>query len=145
MSILIKNPRLACRMNSDWKDGGDLLESFSGGHIYIEDNQIISAGSEPFTGHADTTIDASRMVVLPGLVNTHHHFFQTLTRNVLAAQDSELFDWLITHYEIWPAAPPVRTICISSPVKQKQFSLTGKLKQPVNWESVSSLPGVPCP
>ena len=101
MSILIKNPRLACRMKSDWKDGGDLLDSFSGGHIYIEGNQIVSAGPEPFTGHADTVIDASRMVILPGLVNTHHHFFQTLTRNVVAAQNSELFDWLITHYEIW--------------------------------------------
>ncbi len=101
MSILIKNPRLTCRMKRDWKDGSDLLDAFSGGHIYIEGNQIVSAGPEPFTGHADTVIDASRMVVLPGLVNTHHHFFQTLTRNVVAAQNSELFDWLITHYEIW--------------------------------------------
>ena len=101
MSILVKNPLLACRMKPDWKDGGDLLDPFSGGHIYIEDNQIISAGPESFTAHADIVIDASRMVVLPGLVNTHHHFFQTLTRNVLAAQNSELFDWLIIHYEIW--------------------------------------------
>jgi 8-oxoguanine deaminase len=41
------------------------------------------------------------MVVVPGLVNTHHHFYQTFTRNLPAAQDAELFDWLIYLYDIW--------------------------------------------
>jgi len=41
------------------------------------------------------------MVVLPGFVNTHHHFFQTLTRNIFSTQTSQLFDWLTTNYEIW--------------------------------------------
>jgi cytosine/adenosine deaminase-related metal-dependent hydrolase len=44
---------------------------------------------------------ADTCVVLPGFVNTHHHFFQTLTRNVPAAQDQKLFDWLVTLYEVW--------------------------------------------
>lgn len=101
MSLLIKNPLLVCQMKAEWKENEDLLDIFSGGHIYIEGNQILSVSPKAFTGHADTVIDASRMVVLPGLVNIHHHFFQTLTRNVQSGQNSELFDWLTIHYEIW--------------------------------------------
>ena len=100
MSILIKNPLLCCRMSED-VSSDDVLNTFRGGHIYIEDNKIISAGPEEFSGSADEIIDASRMLILPGLVNTHHHFFQTLTRNIYATKKSELFDWLITNYEIW--------------------------------------------
>ncbi len=99
-SILIRNPLLCCRMREN-VNSDDVLDTFSGGHIYIEDNIIISAGPEDFHGTADKIIDASRMLVLPGFINTHHHFFQTLTRNIFATQKSELFDWLITNYEIW--------------------------------------------
>ncbi len=47
------------------------------------------------------TIDCSHHVVIPGLVNTHHHFYQTLTRNLPAVQDAKLFDWLVYLYDIW--------------------------------------------
>ncbi|MCK5816584.1 MAG: amidohydrolase family protein, partial [Candidatus Marinimicrobia bacterium] len=99
-SILIKDPLLCCRMKEDINTQG-VLDTFSGGHIYIEDNIIVSAGPEEFTGSADKVIDASRMLVLPGFVNTHHHFYQTLTRNIFSTQKAELFDWLVTNYEIW--------------------------------------------
>lgn len=99
-SILIKNPLLCCRMNED-VNVDDVLDTFTGGHVYIEDNMIVSAGPEEFKGKADKVIDASRMLVLPGFVNTHHHFFQTLTRNIFSTQKTELFDWLLTNYEIW--------------------------------------------
>ncbi|MDA3833663.1 MAG: 8-oxoguanine deaminase [Spirochaetales bacterium] len=46
-------------------------------------------------------IDCSSLVVVPGFVNTHHHFYQTLTRNIPAVQNAKLFDWLIYLYEIW--------------------------------------------
>lgn len=46
-------------------------------------------------------IDASRHLVIPGLVNTHHHFYQTLTRNIPAVQNAKLFKWLVYLYEIW--------------------------------------------
>ncbi len=46
-------------------------------------------------------IDCSTHVVVPGFVNTHHHFYQTLTRNIPAVQDAKLFDWLIHLYEVW--------------------------------------------
>ena len=47
------------------------------------------------------TIDCSKHVVIPGLVNTHHHFYQTLTRNHPAVQNAKLFDWLKFLYEVW--------------------------------------------
>ena len=99
-SLLIKNPLLCCRMKDDVHTT-DVLDTFSGGHIYIEDNRIVSVGPQEFSGNADRIIDASRMLVLPGFVNTHHHFFQTLTRNIYTTQKSGLFDWLVTNYEIW--------------------------------------------
>lgn len=51
-------------------------------------------------------IDASTKLVMPGLVNTHHHMYQTLQRNIPAVQNAELFDWLITLYEIWRHLTP---------------------------------------
>src|SRR6188474_2712395 len=50
---------------------------------------------------ADEVLDLKGHIVLPGLVNTHHHFYQTLTRAVPAAQDANLFNWLTTLYPIW--------------------------------------------
>lgn len=49
----------------------------------------------------DRVIDCSTHVVVPGFVNTHHHFYQTLTRNLPAVQNAKLFDWLVYLYEIW--------------------------------------------
>jgi len=77
------------------------IKTFSGGHIFIKDGKIKSIGPEEFYGTADRVIDASLMVVLPGLVNTHHHFFQTLTRNIFSTENAPLFDWLKTNYAIW--------------------------------------------
>ncbi len=73
-----------------------------GGHIVIEGNVItaVGPGAAPATAGA-RIMDASGQVVMPGLVNTHHHMFQTLTRAVPSAQDAELFDWLKTLYGIW--------------------------------------------
>lgn len=71
------------------------------GAILVRDNVIEAVGTPhdmPST-HVDETIDLTNHVVLPGLVNTHHHMFQSLTR--VFAQDNELFDWLVTLYPIW--------------------------------------------
>ena len=71
--------------------------------IVVEDGRIVElvpAGAEPLAP-ADTIFDASRHVVLPGLINTHHHFFQTLTRAHPAAINKELFPWLQALYPIW--------------------------------------------
>jgi cytosine/adenosine deaminase-related metal-dependent hydrolase len=55
---------------------------------------------------ADEVLDLNGHLVLPGLVNTHHHFYQTLTRAVPAAQDANLFNWLTTLYPIWARLQP---------------------------------------
>ena len=69
--------------------------------IYVRGNAIVAVGKlgDMPSATADRVIDASRHVVLPGLVNTHHHLFQTLTRAL--AQDAGLFQWLATLYPVW--------------------------------------------
>ena len=57
--------------------------------------------SRELQSHADTVIDLSGHIVIPGMVNTHHHLFQNLTRVVPAAQNAPLFGWLQTLYPIW--------------------------------------------
>ncbi|MFQ5708610.1 MAG: 8-oxoguanine deaminase [bacterium] len=93
-SLLIKDALLIATMD-------DGLTEIRNGHVYIRDRQIAAVGYGHFEGMADKTIDATDKVVLPGLVNTHHHFFQTLTRNLPAVQEAPLFKWLTTLYEIW--------------------------------------------
>jgi cytosine/adenosine deaminase-related metal-dependent hydrolase len=73
-----------------------------GGGLLIRDNVIEVAGSSAdLPQQADIVLDASGMVVLPGLINTHHHLYQTLTRALPGAQDAELFDWLTRLYPVW--------------------------------------------
>lgn len=75
--------------------------------VRIIDEQIDSISSQTESHwHPDQVIDASGMLVLPGLVNTHHHFFQTLNRNIPAVQNAKLFDWLTYLYEIWKFLTP---------------------------------------
>ena len=77
-------------------DQDSLLENAS---ILIRDGVITYMGPEPQT--ADEVLDASRCIVYPGLVNTHHHLYQTFSRNLPQVQNLELFDWLTALYEIW--------------------------------------------
>ncbi len=95
MAILLKD--CFCLMRSADED------PLRGWDILIEGNQVAKvAESIPFTPSAeDRVIDCSTHVVVPGFVNTHHHFYQTLTRNLPAVQNAKLFDWLIYLYEIW--------------------------------------------
>src|ERR1035437_6409274 len=71
-------------------------------YLYIEDGEIRQVGAKPAKLlRADRTIAARHAVAVPGLVNTHHHLYQTLTRACPAAADAELFDWLRTLYPLW--------------------------------------------
>ena len=82
-------------------------EGASGG-IVVEAGRIaelVPSGAMP-SHPVDETFDASRHVVLPGLINTHHHFYQTLTRAHPAAIDKELFPWLQSLYPIWGRLDP---------------------------------------
>lgn len=68
-------------------------------------NMLMSNGEIEYIGkeirEADEVIDATGMVIYPGLINTHHHLYQIFTRNLPQVQNLELFDWLLTLYEIW--------------------------------------------
>ncbi len=72
----------------------------NGEDILIKDNRIQQIGPA-IDETADRIIDCSKHVVVPGFVNTHHHFYQTLTRNLPAVQNAELFNWLVYLYEVW--------------------------------------------
>jgi 8-oxoguanine deaminase len=71
-----------------------------GEDILIRDNHIAKIGAG-IDEAVDRIIDCSTCVAIPGFVNTHHHFYQTLTRNLPAVQNAELFDWLVYLYEVW--------------------------------------------
>nr|WP_203566036.1 8-oxoguanine deaminase [Aurantimonas aggregata] len=90
------------------KDPLAILADGAEGGIVVEDGRIaelVPAGAAP-AQPVDAVFDASRHVVLPGLVNTHHHFYQTLTRAHPAAIDKELFPWLTSLYPIWARLDP---------------------------------------
>jgi len=73
-----------------------------GGSILIEGNRIVAVGpTSEVPQEADRVIDARGKMILPGLVNTHHHLYQTLTRCLPATQNAPLFDWLKSLYPIW--------------------------------------------
>jgi len=84
---------------------GSAGDDLSGVDVLIEGNRIAKIGKNLSAPHGSEEtchlVDARRHVVMPGLVNTHHHFYQTLTRNIPAVQDAKLFDWLIYLYEVW--------------------------------------------
>jgi 8-oxoguanine deaminase len=77
------------------------------GSIFAVDGVIRAVGpAADLPRAADRVVDARGCIVIPGLVNTHHHFYQTLTRAVPGTQDVELFDWLIRLYPIWARLRP---------------------------------------
>ncbi len=85
----------------------DHQREFPAGGLFIRDGFIESVGPlSELPDRADEVLDLRGHVLLPGLVNTHHHFYQTLTRAVPAAQDANLFNWLKTLYPIWARLTP---------------------------------------
>ena len=89
------------------KDPLGILAEGADRGIVVHDGRIVekvAAGATPSTEAA--VFDASDHVVLPGLINTHHHFYQTLTRAVPAAMDRELFPWLQALYPVWAGLTP---------------------------------------
>lgn len=117
-SLLLQHATLIASMDdrdTRWEDGA----------IYVVDNVIQQLGpTNQLPQQADEIIDARGMLILPGLVNTHHHFYQTLTRNVPAAQDANLFNWLRTLYPIWAGLTP-EAIAISTKIALAELMLSG--------------------
>jgi 8-oxoguanine deaminase len=95
----------------------------SDGALFVRDGMIEQVGpTADLPDHADEVIDARGMVVLPGLVNTHHHLYQTLTRCV--AQNDVLFNWLTTLYPIWARLTP-EAVYVSAKVGLAELVLSG--------------------
>ncbi len=90
----------------------DAGESCGGVDILIRDARIAAIGPDlereqpPGPGVQREVIVGSTCLAMPGLVNTHHHLFQTLQRNLPAVQNAKLFDWLVVLYEIWKFVDP---------------------------------------
>lgn len=92
-SILIKNIKELITMD-------EKRNRYQDYDLLIEENKISKIESN-IKAEADEVIDGSDYFLFPGLINTHHHFYQTLTRNIGEVQNVELFDWLKTLYPIW--------------------------------------------
>jgi len=85
----------------------DAETAYTDASLFARDGVIEAIGpAATLPRQADRVVDASNCIVFPGLVNTHHHFFQTLTRAVPGTQDVELFDWLVALYPIWSRLTP---------------------------------------
>jgi cytosine/adenosine deaminase-related metal-dependent hydrolase len=99
-TLLVRNADVLVTMDKDRRE-------IRGGGLFAEGNRITAVGkTSELPATADRVIDLAGHVVVPGLVNTHHHMFQSLTRAVPAAQDSELFGWLEALYPIWARLTP---------------------------------------
>ncbi len=96
-----------------------------GGGVFIRDGVIEAVGpSADLPTSADQVISLAGTVALPGLVNTHHHMYQSLTRAIPGAQDAELFGWLRRLYPIWAGLTP-EMIKISTLTAMAELILTG--------------------
>lgn len=88
----------------------DLGTEIVGGAVAMRDGVVLAVGTTaelaPLAGHADVIIEAAGCVVTPGLVNTHHHLYQTLTRALPGATEASLFGWLKRLYPIWATYTP---------------------------------------
>jgi 8-oxoguanine deaminase len=117
-TLLIKNAAILVTMD-------DHRREIPGGGLFIRDGFIQKAApTNELPDLADEVLDLSGHLVLPGLVNTHHHFYQTLTRAVPAAQDANLFNWLKTLYPIWARLTP-EDIFISTQTALAEMALSG--------------------
>jgi cytosine/adenosine deaminase-related metal-dependent hydrolase len=91
-SIILKNIKYLVTCDKD----DNVLENIN---LYIENGEIKYIGNELKCAHE--VIDATNMIVYPGLINTHHHLYQIFSRNIPQVQNMELFPWLKYLYEIW--------------------------------------------
>ena len=106
-TLLIKNADVLCTMLEPQEYEKDTKGEITNGGLFARNGIIETVGeSSSLPQIADTIIDMKGHVVIPGMVNTHHHLFQNLTRAVPEAQNSELFGWLKTLYPIWSNIGP---------------------------------------
>jgi len=117
-TLLVRNAALLATMDEQRRE-------IPGGSMFIRDGFIEQVGfTADLPQNADEVLDMSDHLVLPGLINTHHHFYQTLTRAVPAAQNANLFNWLKTLYPIWARLTP-DDIYTSTQTAMAELALSG--------------------
>ena len=117
-TLLIKNAQVVATIDDAQKEWAD-------GSIFIRDNLIESVGpADAMPNSADRVIDARGHVVTPGLINTHHHMVQSLTKAVPVSQNAELFAWLKGLYPIWAGLTP-DMVRVSTQVAMAELLLSG--------------------
>jgi len=120
-TLLIKNAHTVATLD----DASRELHNVS---IFIRGHRIEFVGEAaslpPEAFHADEVIDAQRHLVTPGLINTHHHMSQSLTRAIPSVQDAELFSWLRGLYPIWAGLTP-EMVHVSTQVAMAELLLSG--------------------
>jgi 8-oxoguanine deaminase len=117
-TLLVRNAHVLVTMDAQRRE-------LAGGGLFARDGVIEQVGpTDELPDTADTVLDARDHVVLPGLVNTHHHLYQSLTRAVPGAQDAGLFGWLTTLYPIWGRLTPEH-LRLSTQVGLAELALSG--------------------
>ncbi len=117
-ALAIRNAEILVTMDEQRRE-------MPGGGMIVRDGMIESVrGSEEMQHVEAETLDLGGHLVFPGLVNTHHHLYQTLTRAVPRAQDADLFDWLRTLYPIWARLTP-EAVYVSALVGMAELLLSG--------------------
>ena len=117
-TLLVKNAALIVTMDAQDRELRDAA-------IFCRDGFIEQIGpAAELPAEADEVLDLAGHIVLPGLINTHHHFYQTLTRALPAAQDANLFNWLKTLYPIWARMDP-EAVFISTQTALAELALSG--------------------
>lgn len=100
---LIRNAAVVAAMD-------DAGSEIAGGAVALRDGVVLAVGTtaelSPLAGHADEIVEAAGCVVTPGLINTHHHLYQTLTRALPGATEASLFGWLRRLYPVWARYTP---------------------------------------
>lgn len=117
-TLLLKHADILVTMDAERREIVD-------GGLFARDGVIVEVGATAdLPREADAVFDLSGHVVTPGLINTHHHLYQNLTRVVPAAQEAPLFDWLKTLYPIWGRMGPEH-IRVSTLVGLVELAETG--------------------
>jgi hypothetical protein len=117
-TLLLRHATVLVTMDSDRREIHD-------GAMFARDGWIEQVGkTEDLPDTADEIVDLKDHVVVPGLINTHHHLYQTLTRAVPGTQDAELFTWLTTLYPIWARMSP-EDINVSARLGLTELAMSG--------------------
>ena len=117
-TLLLRNARCVATFDEQRRELSDAS-------VFIRDHRIEAIGpAADLPDQADEVLDLSGCLVTPGLINTHHHMYQSLTRAIPAVQDAELFSWLQGLYPIWAGLTP-EMVRVSTQVAMAELLLSG--------------------